>query len=280
MASEVWNVKSILDWTTKYLTRISRSPRLDAEILLSHVTGKNRLWLYTNFDSDLERETLARYREAIKLRYDGTPTHYITGFKEFMALNFKVSAGVLVPRPETEELVERVIVEAKKEGWKKFVDVGTGSGVIAVSIAKYVEDSEVWAFDVDEKALKLAAENSRELNVAERVHVVRAGEEPTDPDVLVSNPPYLTAGEWEELEELHAEPYRAFVGGESGNDVYAEILERYSPKVFYFEIAHPFRFSLREILEMMGFQYAISKDISGRDRILKVWKKDGENTSG
>lgn len=268
--TNVWNVRNVLSWTSKYLSKISKSPRTDAEILLSYVSNQNRLWLYTNFDLKLSKEMLKKFREVVELRFKGVPVYHITGEKYFMALKFKVNDRVLVPRPETEELVEHVIMDSKKMKWKRFVDVGCGSGIIAVSIAKYLPNSHVWAIDVDRSALDLTYENAKLHDVSKRVHVKKSEVEHVD--VVVSNPPYLTQSEWEELPELHHEPYKALVGGEDGNNVYKYILQKYSPKVFYFEIAHPFRQSLKDVFEENGFNYKIFKDLSKRERIAVVWK--------
>lgn len=268
----IWNVKSVLDWTTKYLSKISRSPRSDAEILLSYVIKKDRLWLYTNFDLELPGNVLDKYREIVKLRYSGTPVQHITGEKDFMALKFKISKGVLVPRPETEDLVERLLMDAKVNKWKSFLDIGCGSGVISVSIAKYIPDAEIWAVDVSEDAIRLTRENAERHGVSSRIHVYKGYVELEDVDIVISNPPYLTEEEWETLEELHGEPIEALVGGKDGNDVYEEIIQKYSPKRFYFEIAHPFRRSLKRLFDENGLKYEIFKDLSKRDRIAIVWR--------
>ncbi len=270
----------MLDWTTKYLSKISKSPRTDAEILLGYAMKKDRLWLYVNYDLELSSDILDKYREVVKLRYNGMPIQYITGEKTFMALNFKLNDKVLVPRPETEELVERLLMDARANGWKKFLDVGTGSGVIAVSIAKYIPNAEVWAIDVTEDALKLTLENAKRNGVSERVHVHKGHLELENLDVVISNPPYLTEDEWEKLEELHGEPVEALVGGKDGNGVYEEIIHRYSPKRFYFEIAHPFRSSLKRLFDENNLRYEIFKDLSNRDRIAIVWREDGTSTFG
>lgn len=277
-SNRVWNVKSVLDWTTKYLSKVSESPRADAEILLSHVMKRNRLWLYTNFDLILSKGVLDKYREAVKLRYGGIPVQHITGEKDFMALKFKISRKVLVPRPETEELVERLLMDARINGWKSFLDVGTGSGVISVSIAKYIPDAEVWAIDVSEDALNLTCENAERHGVSKRIHVHKGYIELKDIDIVVSNPPYLTKEEWKALKELHGEPIEALVGGKDGNNVYKEIIQKYSPKYFYFEIAHPFRRSLKRLFDENGLEYEIFKDLSKRDRVAVVWRKNGTNT--
>ncbi len=265
-----WRINDLLDWTTKYLGKISRSPRSDAEILLSFALNRSRLWLYTNFDFVPDEKTLKKYREFVKARSQGVPVHHITKKKYFMALEFELNEKVLVPRPETEELVEKVLNDAKMNSFVRFVEIGCGSGVIAVSIAKYLENCEIWAIDVNPDALELTKKNAEKHAVTNKIHVGKYGFEPLEPDVVISNPPYLTEEEWVKLPELHREPRTALVGGKNGNDVYEFILNKYSPRRFYFEIAHPFRNTLKEILEDKGFEYEVHKDMANRDRILVV----------
>ncbi len=270
-----WNVKNLLDWTTKYFEKVSISPRSDAEILLSFVLKKPRLWLYTNFNALPTAKELEKYREFVRKRAKGVPVHHITKSKQFMALDFKINENVLVPRPETEELVEKLLNDARENSYRTFVDVGCGSGVIAVSLAKYLKSCEVWAIDINPAAVELTSENAKKHGVSQRVHVGKYGFEPLNPDVVVSNPPYLTVKEWDMFPELHKEPYEALVGGVDGNDMYEFILKRYLPKRFYFEIAHPFRPTLKEILKCEGFsEYEVFKDMAKRDRILVVKGKN------
>ncbi len=276
MASKSWDVKHLIEWTTRYLSEISVSPRADAEILLSHAVGKNRLWLYTNYNAVLEEKVLERYREFVRKRHEGVPVHHITGKKYFMALEFEINDKVLVPRPETEELVERAIMDVKANGWSRIVEIGCGSGVIAVSIAKYVPNCEIWAIDVNPFALELTKKNAEAHGVSKKIHVGEYGIEPLEPDIVISNPPYLSEKEWRQLLQLHKEPYEALVGGKDGNDVYKFILERYSPKMFYFEIAHPFRKSLKALFERKGLSYKIINDMSGRNRMALV-RKNGQH---
>ncbi len=259
-----FDIKSILDFSTKYLKDKSLSPRLDAEILLCFVISKKRNWIYSHLDFKVDEQTFERYRSLIEKRFQGAPIAYLTGKKEFMGLEFDINEKVLVPRPETEELVERVIKDAKIEGWKRFLDFGTGSGVIAISIAKFLPDAHVWIKDINQEAVKLALSNAKKFGVYERIHV----SEENEFDVIVSNPPYLTIKEWENSDLC--EPYEALVSGESGNEIYVEILKNYKAYRFYFEIAHPFRKSLKEIFEKFG-KYEIIKDLSGRDRIAIIY---------
>ncbi len=263
------DLRSVLSWAYGRLRNSSGSPHIDAEILLSHVISKNRAWIYSNFDFKLDLQTVKTYIEMINARVDGRPVAYLTGEKNFMGFDFKISDQVLVPRPETEELVELVIKDSKRSGWKKFLDFGCGSGVIAISIAKLLPDSEIWIMDKDEETLKLSQENSLKLGVSKRIHI---DEEEKNFDIVISNPPYLTPEEWEKAKEVHKEPYNALVGGKDGNEIYEEILKKFDPQRFYFEIAHPFRKSLRRLFEENGMKYDIFKDISGKDRIAVVWR--------
>lgn len=265
-----FDVKQVLDFSKSCLKN-STSPRLDAEILLCFVLSRKRNWLYSHPDFKIDESTFEKYKELIKKRAMGIPIPYITGIKEFMGLEFEINDRVLIPRPETEELVEKVIEDARSEKWKKFLDFGTGSGVIAVSLAKFLPNSEIWINDVNKEALKLAIANAKKFGVEERIHI----SDEIFFDVVVSNPPYLTIDEWKNSQELQFEPYEALVGGEDGNDVYVEILKTYKAQRFYFEIAHPFRKSLKNIFERFG-RYEILNDLSGRNRIAIV-ERFGEN---
>lgn len=261
-----FDLKNVLNFSTKYLEGKSLSPRLDAEILLSFVLLKDKVWIYSNFDFELDDKTVKRYQEVLDKRSQGIPIPYITGKKEFMGLEFKITDKVLVPRPETEELVEKLICDSNKHGWKKFLDFGSGSGVIAISIAKFLPNAQVWVIDANKDALDLTMENAKRLDVEERIHLVKSTKV-EEFEIVVSNPPYLTKKDWEDSKDLHFEPYEALVGGEDGNDFYREIIATYKPQRFYFEIAHPFRKSLKEIFDNFGMSYQIKKDLSGRDRI-------------
>ena len=133
--SEIWTIGSILKWTEQYFNdKGVESSRLDAEVLLSRVLGKERIYLYVHFDQPLQQMELGRFREMIKQRVKRIPVAYILGEKEFMGMDFSVSPAVLIPRPDTEILVENVIERLKKLGNVHIADIGTGSGAIAVSI--------------------------------------------------------------------------------------------------------------------------------------------------
>ncbi len=162
----VWRIKDLLEWTTRYfLDRGIMESRLEAEILLAHVVQKDRVYLYANYEEPINTEEREIYREYIKRRINGEPLAYITGHKEFMSLDFKVSPDVLIPRPDTEVLVETALAIASSESVKRVIDVGTGSGAIAVSLAVYLDEAEVYATDISPRALGIARENAQANHV-------------------------------------------------------------------------------------------------------------------
>ncbi len=180
-----WTVGRLLQWTADFLKqRGSDSPRLDAEILLAEALGCQRIQLYTTFDEEPGEEKRTGFRELVKQRAEGTPVAYLVGRREFYSLNFKVRAGVLIPRPETELIVVTVLDLAKQlpspsgrgaggEGFPRIADVGTGSGILAVTLAKHLPAARVAATDTSPVALEIAAENARQHGVAERIEFIK-----------------------------------------------------------------------------------------------------------
>lgn len=235
-AGPVWTTRRILAWTTRYFERkgIDR-PRLIAEILLAHVLGCGRLDLYMDPDrpaSELERATL---RELIGRAGRYEPVDYLVGWAPFWSMRFKVTRDVLIPRPSTEAVVEHVLQHARRTpGFygATIADVCTGSGVIAVTLAKCLPDSRVVATDVSGAALAVAKENAAAQGVADRVEL-RRGDllEPLGGErfsYLVSNPPYVSDEEWEELPAhiKNFEPAGALRGGADGLDFLRPLIER------------------------------------------------------
>ena len=229
--AESWTVGRLLTWTTDWLaSRGSESPRLDAEVLLAHVRGCPRISLYTAFDTPVADAERSRFRELVKRRGEGEPVAYLVGSKEFFSLPFAVSKGVLVPRPETEGLVVRTLDLCKAVTAPRIIDVGTGSGAIAVTLAKHLPQAVVVATDISPEALAVARENAARHGVAERIRFVEcdlmAAAEAAGPwDVIVSNPPYVREDEFESLPRdvrLH-EPKTALVSGPTGVEVVARL---------------------------------------------------------
>ena len=231
MSDDVWTVGRLLGWTADWLgTKGSESPRLDAEVLLAHVRGCQRILLYTAFDAPVGDAERARFRELVKRRGAGEPVAYLVGSREFFSLPFAVSPAVLVPRPETEGLVVRVLDLCKPLDAPRIIDVGTGSGAIAVTLAKHLPRARLVASDVSPAALAVARENARRHGVADRIEFLE-GDLLADPraagpwDVVVSNPPYVRDDEFEALPRdvrLH-EPRGALVAGPTGVELIARL---------------------------------------------------------
>ncbi len=229
--AETWTVGRLLTWTTDWLaSRGSESPRLDAEVLLAHVRGCPRIALYTAFDTPVADAERSRFRELVKRRGEGEPVAYLVGSKEFFSLPFAVNKGVLVPRPETEGLVVRTLDLCKALTAPRIIDVGTGSGAIAVTLAKHLPHAVVVATDISPEALAVARDNAARHGVAERIRFVEcdlmAAAEAAGPwNVIVSNPPYVREDEFESLPRdvrLH-EPRTALVSGPTGVEVVARL---------------------------------------------------------
>jgi len=230
MSDEPWTVGRLLAWTTGWLAeRGSESPRLDAEVLLAHVRGCPRIQLYTAFDEVLAEEPRTRFRELVKRRGAGEPVAYLVGGREFYSLPLAVSPAVLVPRPETESLVVRVLDLCREASAPRIVDVGTGSGAIAIAVAKHLPRAAVVASDLSAAALEVARANAARHGLAERLAFVEsdllAAPELAGPwDVIVSNPPYVREDEFAGLprDVRDHEPRAALVAGPRG----VEVIER------------------------------------------------------
>lgn len=238
-AEQVWTVKAALDWTTAYLAeKADEHPRRSAEWLLSAATGLSRIELYAFHDRPLTPEERALLREGVKRRATGEPLQYVTGEVAFRHIVLKVRPGVLIPRPETEILVDSVLpaIDAAiaERGEALVADICTGSGCIALSIAGERPDATVIATDLSELALTIAQENGERLGLSERVSIAHgdlfAALDPAlrgTVDVIVSNPPYVPSADVPDLpaEVAGFEPHLALDGGADGLDVYRRLLE-------------------------------------------------------
>lgn len=227
----IWTIKKLLLWTTHYFQEHHLdSPRLDAELLLAHVLHKQRIYLYTDFDLIVEPSELARYREYIKKRVSGISTAAIIGEKEFMGLTFQVNEDVLIPRPDTETWLEKVIQYHRNEQGAKVVDLGTGSGAILLSFLYYCKEDTGVGVDISKKALAVAEENGKNLKMEDRVtwregDYLTALEEGELFDGILTNPPYIPTGDIAGLaEEVRHEPMTALDGGRDGLDFYRKLV--------------------------------------------------------
>lgn len=221
--ADSWTIRRVLGWTQGHFDKKGiDAPRLTSEILLSHVLGVDRVRLYVDLDKPLKKEELASYRALIERRLKHEPTQYLTGFKEFYGRKLAVNPHVLIPRPETELLVEAVLQKLSREAPCRVLDVCTGSGCIALTIAAERAQSSVWATDLSKDACDIARANAEKLNLGSRV-TIREGDlfapipEGVKFDVVVSNPPYIATSELKGLmPEVQAEPKLALDGGPDG----------------------------------------------------------------
>ncbi len=241
MSDDVWTVGRLLTWTTDWLgTKGAEAPRLDAEVLLAHVRGCPRIALYTAFDTPVADAERGRFRELVKRRGEGEPVAYLVGSREFFSLPFIVTKDVLIPRPETEGLVVRTIDLLKDAAAPRIIDVGTGSGAIAVTLAKQLPRAMIVATDISPAALAVAKANAERHGVADRIEFVEcdllADPRTAGPwDVIVSNPPYVREDEYPALprDVREHEPKSALVAGPTGAEIVArlaaEAAERLAP---------------------------------------------------
>lgn len=236
-AEPTWTIGRLLNWTADFLKeKGADSPRLDAEILLAHARGCQRIELYTAFEEEAPEQLRETFRGLIRRRSEGTPVAYLVGYREFFSLNFDVTSDVLIPRPETEMMVLRTLDLAKEMragNELKIADVGTGSGILAICCAKHLPTCSVTAIDISASALAVAKRNAAKHEVDGQIEFVESDlfaerTASVEFDLILSNPPYVTS---EEMASLAAdvreyEPHLALDGGVQGT----EIIERLIPQ--------------------------------------------------
>ena len=165
-----WTVKRLLDWTKPYLAQKGAEfPQLDAEVLLAYALGWKRIELYTRYEEEPSEETRAKFKELVQQRVKGCPVAYLVGRKEFFSLELEVNRDVLIPRPDTETVVSECLRLMKEMTSPQVLDIGTGSGCLAVAVAKYHKTAQVTAIDVSAAALAVASRNAGKHGVAERI---------------------------------------------------------------------------------------------------------------
>jgi release factor glutamine methyltransferase len=236
--TEVWTIGRLLTWTTDYLKQQgSDSPRLDAEVLLAKAKNCPRILLYTAFDQPADDATRTTFRALVKKRAEGTPVAYLVGQREFFSLSFRVSPDVLIPRPETETLVVRLIDLVKngivQSDDLQIADIGAGSGIIAVTAAKHLPNARVTAVDLSPAAIAVATQNATAHAVLDRIEFIESDlfanvQADQTFDVIASNPPYVSEPEFAKLSPSvrDFEPRMALVGGSSGTEVIERLIEQ------------------------------------------------------
>ncbi|MBL9038866.1 MAG: peptide chain release factor N(5)-glutamine methyltransferase [Archangium sp.] len=281
MTSETWTVRKVLEWTRGHFEKQAiDAPRLTAERLLGHVIQRTRVQIYTELDRPLHKDELATYRALIQRRLAGEPTQYLMGATEFYGRRFLVDARVLIPRPETELLVEAVLRALPVDAPSRVLDLCTGSGCIAVSIAAERPQASVWAVDLMPNALEVARLNAEALGVGARVSFLHGdlfAPVPVDArfDVIVSNPPYVKTGELPTLQrEVRMEPRAALDGGDDGLTLIRRIadhaLKALKPGgLLALEIGEDQGQSVPELLVRAGcHEVRLEKDLERRDRLV------------
>jgi release factor glutamine methyltransferase len=257
----------------------SNTARRDAELLLVHVTGFSRAEMMTHPKRALTPAQASAYLEAIRRRVRHEPVQYITGVQEFYGRPFRVTPAVLIPRPETEHLVDAVL--AIRPAPRYILDVGTGSGILAITLVLELPDAAVTATDISPPALVVAQQNAQTLGAAERVGFVRAdlfqGLRGERFDCIVSNPPYVATGETLEPQVREYEPASALFAGEDGLEIYRRLI----PKAFehlergghlLLEIGHGQREALRGLLAQGFGEIGFVDDLQGIPRVARARK--------
>ena len=236
MADAVWTIARLLTWTTDFFREHDiENPRLDAEVLLSAVLGKDRMYLYVHFDEPLEPAELARFRSYVKERAAHVPLAYVLGRREFMGLDFRVTRDTLIPRPDTEILVQCAVdfLRARAAEGRDdlaLADIGTGTGAIALSVLHYTEGTRADAVDISPAAAEVARENAERLNLTERIEIhegdLAAPLAGCSYDVILSNPPYIPTADIATLmpEVRSYEPHLALDGGTDGLNIYRRLM--------------------------------------------------------
>ncbi len=282
MSAKRWTILEVLDWTRGHFENKGLdNPRLDAEILIAHALDTQRVMLYARYDQQLQPDELTTIRELVKRRANFEPVAYLLGNREFWSLDLKVTPATLIPRPDTEVLVQATLNFIKDRDSAVIVDVGTGSGCVALALASERKEDRVIATDISEDAIKVAQENADALNLSEQLVFLHGSLlEPVDrmvrADAIVANLPYIPSGECEKLmpDVRDHEPRSALDGGEDGLDLIRQLILQ-AP--LYLQVGGLLALEagaeqvphLEELLPSGVWNQAeIHEDIAGRPRVM------------
>lgn len=293
MGKGAWTILKLIRWATERFQQEGlENPRLDAEVLLGEALKADRVFLYTHFDQPLQPQELERFRSFLLRRLRREPVAYIIGEKDFWSRSFKVTPDVLIPRPETEILVGEALKICEEinngfQGQLQILEIGTGSGVIGITLAKEIPKALILATDICKRALAVAEENARRHEVKDRIQFLLGDLFNPIPkgmafDMIVTNPPYVPREELPFLmpEVRDYEPRQALDGGDQGLDFYRQVFPRIGEFLkrggwFIGEIGRDQKDAIKALaeaesnLDSLGF----IKDFQGIDRVCRVRKK-------
>ena len=274
-------IKEIIIRYSKELEEMSPTPRLDVETLLQKVLDVDRLYILLNLDKSLSDDEEKLFNKFIEERLSNRPIAYIVENREFMGLDFYVKEGVLIPRPDTEVLVEEVIELCKDKGPINILDIGTGSGAITVSLAKYLVNAKITSVDISDIALEIGEKNAQSNDVDDRITFIKSDlftniDKDMKFDIIVSNPPYIKKEVIETLDKQvkDFEPYNALEGGIDGLDFYRAITtqgKNYLNKggILAYEVGHDQSEDVSKLMEKDGYTNIYTrKDLQQIDRVV------------
>ena len=290
-SNETWTIQKLLNWVTEYLTTKGiESPRLSSELLLCHVLELKRIDLYTQFNKQVPQQQLNQLHDLVKRAGSYEPVAYLTGKTEFYSLELDITADCMIPRPETELLVQRAIEFLRTRSGVQYVcDLCTGSGCIAVAIAKNFPDARITATDISAAALAVAARNVEKYRLKEQVRLL-CGDlfesvikqlDVSQFDLIVCNPPYVSTSEYEKLDKniKDYEPQSALLAGEDGMDIYRRIVKEVDKflkpgAALMLEIGYAQGSAVQDLLEQTSafIDIKIEKDFHDNDRIVNAIK--------
>ena len=287
-------LKEILDKTTAFFKdKKFETARLDAELLLAHGLGLERIQLYLRFDQPITEDEVVRLRELVRRRGQGEPVAYILGYRDFYRSKFKVTPATLIPRPETEHAVEAALDWAKnqKNSELKILDLGTGTGCLGLSVLKELPNAKLLAVDISAEALEVAKENAQSLQLLERVQFLKADAGKAELvmracqkffgegrlDILLSNPPYIANSDLRVEEGVRKfEPHQALFADENCLALLQRWSRDYSPflkasSILLMEMGFEQAPAMKEHLGLLGFfdEISVISDLSGHDRIIR-----------
>ncbi len=277
----IWTILDIINWgKTFFESKNVDSPRLSVELILCHVLGNSRMELYTKFDKPLNDEELKKIKEAAIERAKGKPLQHLIGKTSFIDYEIKCSADALIPRPETEFLADWAIKDFSGCDVHNILDIGTGSGCIAIAMADNFKSAKVFAIDVSTEALKLAKENAESNKIDniyfKNIDILEQTAKHNKFEIIISNPPYIPIDEYHTLESVvkDHEPKISLTDGKDGMTFYKRYSEIFGEMLtdegcFYLEIGHNQAEAVNSLFSSKGYKTELKKDLAGIYRMIK-----------